>query len=260
MSARQIAQRLNRPDSSVRYPLTEVLGYRFLKTRWVPHALTAAQCQKRVEDAKALLTTLETAKRRNFNFFVTGDESWFFYQSPVTGLWLPSSHPRPEAQKPSHYAPKTMITVFWNVHGPVVIEALPPGGTWTADYFNNVIIEKLAQSDPYRRAIAQKQAFVVHMDNAPVHRAATVKQKMWQIGMHNAEHPAYSPDLAPSDFYLFGNLKSKIRRLEFESAEEIKEWIIAQFDLIPADELKRVFEEWEMRLRACIERGGDYVE
>ena len=153
-----------------------------------------------------------------------------------------------------------MITVFWNVHGPVVIEALPPGGTWTADYFNNVIIEKLAQSDPYRRAIAQKQAFVVHMDNAPVHRAATVKQKMWQIGMHNAEHPAYSPDLAPSDFYLFGNLKSKIRGLEFESAEEIKEWIIAQFDLIPADELKRVFEEWEMRLRACIERGGDYVE
>ena len=34
-------------------------------------------------------------------------------------------------------------------------------------------------------------------------------------------HPAYSPDLAPSDFFLFPNLKKDIRGLYFRSDEEV---------------------------------------
>ena len=78
--------------------------------------------------------------------------------------------------------------------------------------------------------------------------------------MHNAEHPPYSPDLAPSDFYLFGKLKNQIKGLVFESAEEIKDWVVTQFESIKTDELKSVFEEWKARLRTCIRNGGHYVE
>ena len=42
-------------------------------------------------------------------------------------------------------------------------------------------------------------------------------------------HPACSPDLAPSDFFLFPNLKKDIRGLHFRSDEEVvtavKEWV-----------------------------------
>ena len=42
-------------------------------------------------------------------------------------------------------------------------------------------------------------------------------------------HPAYSPDLAPSDFFLFPNLKKDIRGLHFRSDEEVvtavEEWV-----------------------------------
>ena len=34
-------------------------------------------------------------------------------------------------------------------------------------------------------------------------------------------HPAYSPDLAPSDFFLFQNLKKDICGLHFQSDEEV---------------------------------------
>ena len=34
-------------------------------------------------------------------------------------------------------------------------------------------------------------------------------------------HPAYSPDLAPSDFFLFPNLKKDIRGLHFRSDGEV---------------------------------------
>ena len=42
-------------------------------------------------------------------------------------------------------------------------------------------------------------------------------------------HPAYSPDLAPSDFFLFPNLKKDIRVCHFRSDKEVvtvfEEWI-----------------------------------
>ena len=42
-------------------------------------------------------------------------------------------------------------------------------------------------------------------------------------------HPAYLPDLAPSDFFLFPNLKKDIRRCHFRSNEElvmaVEEWV-----------------------------------
>ena len=34
-------------------------------------------------------------------------------------------------------------------------------------------------------------------------------------------HPAYLPDLAPSDFFLFPNLKKDIRGCHFQSEEEV---------------------------------------
>ena len=42
-------------------------------------------------------------------------------------------------------------------------------------------------------------------------------------------HPAYSPDLAPRDFFLFPNLKKDICGLHFQSDEEavtaVEEWV-----------------------------------
>ena len=43
------------------------------------------------------------------------------------------------------------------------------------------------------------------------------------------QHPPYSPDLAPSDFYLFKFLKKKFRGMRFEDEEEladtVHEWL-----------------------------------
>ena len=42
-------------------------------------------------------------------------------------------------------------------------------------------------------------------------------------------HPAYLPDVAPSNFFLFPNLKKDIRGLHFRSDEEVmkavEEWV-----------------------------------
>ena len=46
------------------------------------------------------------------------------------------------------------------------------------------------------------------------------------------EHPAYSPDLAPSDFHLFGPLKEALSGRRFSCDDEVKaavhQWLRAQ--------------------------------
>jgi hypothetical protein len=78
--------------------------------------------------------------------------------------------------------------------------------------------------------------------------------------MRRASQPPFSPDLAPSDFYLFGKLKTTLMRSVFENEQRLLDGIMKVLDRITRDELESVFEEWAARLEACIYRGGEYVE
>ena len=259
LSARQIAVRTGYAYSTVRWTLQNALRLKYKKTRWVPHALTTTQRDLRAVLSAQLLTILKEGRRTNFHFLITGDESWFFYTSSPRGVWLPEEAQPLEAQRPSHYSKKIMITIFWGVDGPVLVEILPDGQRWTAEYFIETVVPKLVSSEAYKRSKAQKQRFVLHMDNAPIHTADKVIQCLEQHNITIAPHPPYSPDLAPSDFYLFGKLKELARGVTFETAEEIKDWIFDKFRRISTGELQRVYQSWEDRLVRCMSLNGDYI-
>ena len=70
---------------------------------------------------------------------------------------------------------------------------------------------------------------VLQQDNARVHTCKVAMGAVERNGYELIPHPAYSPDLAPSDFFLFLNLKKDIRRCYFRSDEEVvtgaEEWV-----------------------------------
>jgi hypothetical protein len=53
-----------------------------------------------------------------------------------------------------------------------------------------------------------RNIWILHHDNAPAHKALSVKQFLAQKSIAEMENPLCSPDLAPNDFWLFpkGNL------------------------------------------------------
>jgi histone-lysine N-methyltransferase SETMAR len=60
---------------------------------------------------------------------------------------------------------------------------------------------------PHNRSTTHQILFICEIhDNAPARRALATQNKLADLGFHYLDHPPYSPDLAPSDYYLFPGL------------------------------------------------------
>jgi transposase len=138
--------------------------------------------------------------------------------------------------------PTVSIAIFWSPLGFPVIDALPNGEKFTAQYFCDNIVPQIAEqrSSDARQKTGRK--LVLHMDNAILHRAKLKKSCFKTLRIREADHPPYSPDLTPSDFYLFGKLKGQMAGSEFESTEDLFATIRQLTNAIWRQELESVFQ------------------
>ena len=198
-------------------------------------------------------------EKNKWQFLYTGDESWFFYDNHVNKIWLADDEIVPTIPKRDMNAQKIMICIFWNPHGIIVIDGAERGTSINSTFFIDNILTPIINSEQFQKAKRWHRSFTLHIDNSRVHRSNEVKNFMQQNHLKNAPQPPYSPDLAPSDFYLFGYLKQKLKEIEFSSVDELKQWIIDEFSRIEYTKLLEVFFEWERRLQTCISTNGEYI-
>ena len=76
------------------------------------------------------------------------------------------------------------------------------------------------------------------------------------MGIKTVAHPPYSPDLAPSDFWLF----PKLRGCRYETIEEMKEAVTKVIDTLTQEDVHCAFLKLLERYNKCIAAGGDYFE
>ncbi|PNF20109.1 hypothetical protein B7P43_G04790 [Cryptotermes secundus] len=76
-----------------------------------------------------------------------------------------------------------------------------------------------------RKRGGKRVAFL--QDNARRHTAKTTMVTLRKLKCNLLTHPPYSPNLAPSDFYLFGRLKSDLQGMQFVDdavIQTVREW------------------------------------
>jgi hypothetical protein len=157
-----------------------------------------------------------------------------------------------ETQRPSHIAQKTRFTVFFNGDGLHLIDILHQNQKMNAEYFaENIVPSLVSVCYPDGRCRARK--CVVHFDNAPIHNSKLVTEKLMEEGLKRMPNPAYSPNLSPCDFFLFGYLKDKLIDKEYTTPEELFTEVETMISEIPSDMISRVFLTWQERLRKWIE-------
>jgi hypothetical protein len=144
---------------------------------------------------------------------------------------------------------KAMIVIFWSSLGFPVIQALPPQVTFTSEFFVDAILPHIVAAKP---AGDPGRQLVLHIDNASPHRVGLTARNLEENRITESSHPAFSPDLAPSDFFLSGALKGQLSGWIFESLDELTEAIYVR-SRVPGTTLERTFLEWEERLQRCID-------
>jgi histone-lysine N-methyltransferase SETMAR len=97
-------------------------------------------------------------------------------------------------------------------------------------------------------------------DNAHPHAAARMQTMLQEFGWEVFEHPAYSLDLAPSDFHLFPKLKEFLGGRRFKSDEEVKDAIREWLNGLVAEVYDEGILKLITRYDKCLNVGGDYVE
>jgi hypothetical protein len=70
------------------------------------------------------------------------------------------------------------------------------------------------------------------------------------------KHPPYSPDLAPSDFYLFPTIKEKLKDIQMVDEEDLFYRLQELLNGISCKELDKVFGTWINRLMIVSQGDG----
>jgi len=85
---------------------------------------------------------------------------------------------------------------------------------------------------------------------------AVIRFFLWAKG----PHPPYSPDLAPSDYHLFGPMKKMLGRQKFTSDTEVqsvvRQWLGQQPASFFASGIQKLVDRWDKSLNEL----GQYVE
>jgi len=97
-------------------------------------------------------------------------------------------------------------------------------------------------------------------DNAPAHTALSVREFLATKQITVLEHPVYSPDPAPSDFFLFSKIKEILKGRHFDDTDNIRSNTTAALKAIPQNQFQNGFEGWTRRCHRCIASRGKYFE
>ena len=101
---------------------------------------------------------------------------------------------------------------------------------------------------------------LLQQDNAPIHKLMKTMVKLNDLRFELLPCPPYSPDLAPSNFYLFADLKKMLQSKRFSSDDEVIAATDAYFEAKDKSFYKKGIEGLEKRWNDCITMEGDYVD
>jgi hypothetical protein len=185
---------------------------------------------------------------RQWHDIVTLNESWIYLFSEHDLMWTAPGQIIVDREWHTVQSPKFMLTVVWNPIGFHVLKALPKGRKFNAQYYINDIL--VAISD-WRRQTGgtPPNKLWVNSDNVRSHTAKMSRDYICLNRMKQALHPLYSPDLAPSGFFLFGYVNGKLMGYRTEIPSELLVRIRGYCGGNPAGDLERSFSRMDGAIR-----------
>jgi histone-lysine N-methyltransferase SETMAR len=154
---------------------------------------------------------------------------------------------------------KVMVTVFCDMKGLLLADFIHRSETINADRYIQ-ILQKLRQAIRQRHVGMLTRVVKLLHDDATPHTAGKTRETIEKIGWEILKQPTHSPDLAPSDFHLFGKLKEHLSGKRFASDQEVenetRNWLTNLDENFYAERILKLVSRWDK----CLNLFGDYAE
>ena len=259
---RDLAKAYGTTYGTVSRIIHDSLGLVKKSARWVPKLLSQEQMAERVRTLTAFVKLVQDKSKAVLQHIITMDETAVSMHTPETKSqskqWLKKGTPGPIKAKVHATRTKQMVIAFFDSQGMVYSNYVPRGQTVNAAFILESLRRFLKTFKAKRPEIAAGEWFL-HWDNAPVHTAKSVRDFLTKNNIQLLDHPPYSPDLAPADFFLFPKLKKELAGITMTQEEFKNKWE-GVLRTLSKDDFARAFTRWLERCEKCIRINGGYVE
>jgi hypothetical protein len=165
---------------------------------------------ERVIRSHGILSILQNSGSAGFQSVITGDELWLLLYDPRDSIKASSRDEVQERVSETNHTEKCRISFLWSVNGIHSLVDVPKGSTHNSAFFCDTAVPSLFDGIILHSRRKSLRGVYIQPDNAPPHDARRSTECLHAKKIQRITHPAYSPDLAPSDFFLFGSVKRKL--------------------------------------------------
>ena len=208
------------------------------------------------DDQKALCVSvcreLKQQARDDSNFIsdiITGVETWVYGYDPETkqqsSLWKSPNSPRLKKTRQFRSNVKSMLIVFYDIHGIDHKEFVTPGQTVNGKFYCEVL--KRLRESIWRKCPDKwkKNNWFLQHDNAPAHTSFVVRKFLTSKNITVIPHPPYLPDHAPCNFFLSPKMKLWLKGRCFDMTEGIHTETQEVIDTLIFENFQGCMKSWE---------------
>ena len=139
------------------------------------------------------------------------------------------------------------------------MEFLPQGQTVNQHVYKEILWHLLHSVHEKRCELWQDNIWLLYQDNMPAHNALSIHQFLAKRNATMLDHPPYSPDLAPCDFFV-PQAQGGHQGSLFLDMEATKKAMMTELKHIPEESFQECLEAWQNRIRKYVRLKGDYFE
>ena len=120
---------------------------------------------------------------------------------------------------------------------------LPEKITITGTYYReNVLPQVVSEINDQCPTTSTSRTMILH-DKASPHKTGAVTQYLKDNKITSLPHPAYSPDFAPCDFWLFPRLKEISAGRKYTCIQDLSKGVNSDLRGIPIEEYSPAFQQ-----------------
>ena len=228
------------------------------------HLLSQAEKDRRVKISSELLQIYDGCDDKRLCEIVTGDETWISFFEPEgkenNKVLIGENGAKPQIARRPRSVKCVLYALFFDARGIVARIPVPEHKTVTGIYYAEQVLPVVVNHYMGTRPRTGMWGLKLLHDNAPAHCSAVVQGYLKTQGFKTLPHSAYSPDLAPCDFWLNPVIKKCLSGRKFETRTAVGRALFQCTDSIPKCDYKSALKNWIKHLKKCVEVKGEYFE